>query len=154
MAIDANEVLEEVKYYLPTANVFTDAQMLTAINKEIAIIGSDDSYYEEVTCKSTKRIAEDNAAKSSAVSELKKIKTKSLEEEFFQGNNTNIWDNFLDRIDTVCANIGYTGLSQYSSGFMYINPGSSGSMTTNPPINVNNTTSGCNTTSANIGLPL
>ena len=90
MAIDPNSVLEEVKYYLPIENVFTDAQMLTAINKVISIVGSDDSFYEEVTCKSTKRIAEDNAAKSSTVSSHKKIVTENLSEEFFQGDNINI----------------------------------------------------------------
>lgn len=142
MAIDPNEVLEEVKYYLPVENIFSDAQMLTAINKVITLVGSDDSYYEEVTCKSTKRIAEDNAAKSSTVTGHKRIRTEDLEEEFFKGTNSNVWDNFLDRINTVCANIGYTGLSQYSTGFMYINPGDS--------IDVNPTSSGCGVTSVTL----
>jgi hypothetical protein len=150
MAIDADEVLEEVKIYLPSENVFTDNQMLVMIQKVINAVGSDDSYYEEVTCKSTKMIAENNAAKSSLIQSYKGIRTEDMWEEFFKGDNNNVWDNFLSRIKTVCTNIGYTGLPSYSTGYMCVNISDNDSFLDDPPIDVNPTSS----TSSNLEYPL
>lgn len=151
MAINVSEVLEEVKMYLPTENVYTDAQMAIMIRKVINSVGSDDSFYEEVACKSAKVIAENNAAKNSLVQSYKGIRADNLWEEFFKGDNNNLWDNFLERIETVCVNIGYTDVKSYTKGYMSVNISDTDSYLDDPPIDVNPTSS---SSSSNLEYPL
>lgn len=146
--INTTEVLEEVKMYLPDENEFTDKQMLIMINKIITAVGDDDSYYEEVTCKSAKVIAENNANKMSLQQNYKSTRVDNLWEEYFKSDNSNVWDNFLSRIRSVCTNIGYTGLNSHTSGYMAVNTSKSTSVLDDPTLDVNPTSS------ANLKYPL
>lgn len=138
-AINRTELLEDVKMYMRSDNVFTDAQMNKMVDYVISVVGDNDDNYEEVLCKSLRSIAVNNKAKSSDVGQQKSIRTEDLEEEFFKGNNNSSWDSYLDSLDDVCASFGYTELEAYTTGFMYINPGGSTSTLDDPPIDVNPT---------------
>ena len=122
--IDPNEVLEDVKLRLPSSNVLTDAQLLSIINSQISIIGSDTSYEAEVTCKSLRETAEINMAKSTGSQGLKSRKIEDILEESFYQDGANItWESFIAQLPTLCARLGYTGLGIVYSGYILVSPG-------------------------------
>lgn len=144
MTINRATLLEDVKTRMRSDNVFTDSQMQGFISYLVTSIGDDDDNYSEILCKSLRTIAENNAALATETGAYKKIRTEELEEEFYQGSNANTWDDYLGRLDTLCASFGYTELETYTTGFMCINTGDA--------IDVNPTSSGCSTTSYSLSV--
>lgn len=125
-AIDRDELLVDVNLRIPDDNVFSDAQMLVFIERVITAVGDDDSdeNYAEVLCKSLKSIATNNKAKSTTSGGLRSRKIEDvIEESYFKDGSKESWQRYLDDLDDLCADLGYTGLSQYSTGFMYISSG-------------------------------
>ncbi len=155
MAINRIELLEDIKLYMRSDNIFTDAQMNKMIDKVIVDVGDTDSNYEEVLCKSLKNIALNNKAQATSSSGLKSRKIEDiLEESYYQEGNQSSWDEYLDSLDDVCVSFGYTGLSQFSTGFIGVfTDGGEASVDDEPFIDVNPTSSGCSTTN-NLTLPL
>lgn len=125
-AIDRDEILIDVNLRIPDDNVFSDAQMLVFIERVITAVGDDDSdeNYAEVLCKSLKSIATNNKAKATTSGGLRSRKIEDvIEESYFKDGSKDAWQQYLDDLDDLCTDFGYTGLSQYSTGFMYISPG-------------------------------
>ncbi len=135
-------------------SIFSDAQMNKMAEKVITAVGDDDSNYEEILCKSLKSVALNNKAQSTASGGLKSIKIEDkLEESYYQEGGSKSWDDYLDSLDDVCVGFGYTGLSQYSTGFIKVNTdGGTATIDDAPFIDVNLTSSGASTT--NLSLPL
>lgn len=138
--IDIDELLADITLYIRSDNIFTDAQIIVFANKVITAVGDDDSNYEEVLCKTLKTIAVNNKAQSSGTGAYKKIRTEFLEEEFYNTDSSNSWDDYLDSLDDICASFGYTELSEFSTGMMYIKVSTDNPIIDDPPVNVNDLT--------------
>jgi len=122
--IDPNEVLADVDLRLPTSNSLTDAQLLSIINSNIITIGDDESYYAEVTCKSLRDAAEINQARASGEQGLKSRKIEDIiEESFYQNGANKIWTDYVNQLPTLCARLGYSGLSKVYSGYILVASG-------------------------------
>lgn len=122
MPIDPNQVLEDVKLWLPESNVLTDDQMLAIINLVIQEVGDDDENYAEVLCKSLRAIALANQAKYSVdVSGKRKEEVGDVEIQWFEGSSHDVWGNFIDSLKDICPLFGYTGIDTGIG--MKINPG-------------------------------
>ena len=135
--IPRDELLTDIKLYIRSDNVFSDTQVMIFAEKVITAIGDNDDNYEEVLCKSLKSIAINNKAQKSSNGPTKVIKTEGLWEEFFEGDYSNTWEEYLEMLDDICVSFGYTGLSQYSTGYMYISPGNTDSIIDAPPVDIN-----------------
>jgi len=124
-AIDPNDVLADVKIYLPTSNVLNDTELLGIINFVIAnLIPLDDTVNQpEATCKSLRNAAIVNQSRYSVDETGKKReKVGTVEIEFFDGTSKEVWSGFLNNLQNLCPLIlGYTGLA--SNNTFTINPG-------------------------------
>jgi hypothetical protein len=125
MATIDRDVLEaDIDLYMRSDNVLTSNQIATLYEKVITTVGDDDDNYEEVLCKSLKSIANVNKAKATSSGGLKSTKIQGkIEESYFQSGERESWEDYLNALPDVCAEFGYTGLTQYTTGFMYISPG-------------------------------
>lgn len=132
--INPEEILNDLDLWLPTTNVLTCDQLTSIINKQIAAVGTDESYYAEVFCKSLTYAAEVNKAKSSKGTNLKSRKLEDLiEEEYFKSGETGSWSDFIVQLPGICSSEGYTDLGGIDTGYILVSPGTT--------IDVNNTSS-------------
>ncbi len=100
-------LLEDIKLYMRSDSIFSDAQMNKMAEKVITTVGDDDSNYEEILCKSLKSVALNNKAQSTASGGLKSIKIEDkLEESYYQEGGSKSWDDYLDSLDDVCVVLG------------------------------------------------
>ena len=123
--IDPADVLVDVLLYLPTSNVFSDAQLTSMIEFVIAnqIPEDDTEYQPEATCKSLRNAAIANQSRFSVDQAGKKReKVGVVEVEYFDGTSKKVWESFLDNLPNICSLLlGYTGF--LTSNMMSIAPG-------------------------------
>jgi len=150
-AIDRVELLEDVKLYIRSDNIFTDSQINKFIDRVVSVVGDDDQYYEEVLCKSLRVIATNNKSQVTSSGSIKSRKIDdTLEESFYQGDNSGTWDDYLNTLPDVCTGFGYTGLNNLSLGFIRVNTGEDESVDDEPSIDVNPTSVNCQSTSSTL----
>jgi hypothetical protein len=123
-AIDRDQLLSDVKLWLPESNVLTDAEMLQIIELVIQyqLPEDDDQYYAMALCLSLRAIAIANNARYQVdVAGKRKEEVGDVEIQWFEGTSGNVWPNYIDSLKDVCPLFGYTGLSTGIG--MKINPG-------------------------------
>ncbi len=122
MPIDRNQLLADIKFYLPDSNILTDTQILAIAENVIAAVGDDEDNYAEVLCKSLKACAIVNKSKATVDSDgTKKEKVGDVEIERFQTpDGQSVWDNYIDSLDDLCPTFGYTVIKSIG---IKINPG-------------------------------
>jgi len=134
MAIDRDVLYADTVLYLPEDNILTEGQIRTINEQVIALDGieDDNAFYSEVLCKSLKRCALINAAKSNVDGAgLKRDKVGEVELEFFDGASPHTsWRKYIRGLAQLCPYLPGGGYSpaygmgiQISSGcFPDVNP--------------------------------
>lgn len=103
------KLLNDVKFWLPDSNTLDDDQILSLINMVINQVGSEDSKYAEVACKSLKLCAIKNqSAYYVDVSSVKREKTGEVERERFEQSGADPWKDFIKSVNNeICPIMGY-----------------------------------------------
>ena len=113
-AIDRQQLLADVKLWLPASNVLTDAQILALAEKVISDVGDDDQYYDEILCKTLQACGKANKSLASGNGQkgIKRQKSYNREQELHSGYNpADNWDDWLNNLPCLCSTLGYTGRS-------------------------------------------
>lgn len=106
--IDRNQLLADIKLWLPEANVFTDAQIIQISELVITQVGDDNSKYAEVLCKSLQAVGQANLAKHSVDgASLRKEKVGEHMEEYDSSVMKDIWKDFLKSLKDICPIFGF-----------------------------------------------
>lgn len=109
MPIDRDQLLADIKFYLPDSNILTDPQLLVIAENVIAAVGDDEDYYAEVLCKSLRACAVVNKSKATVDTDgTKKEKVGDVEIERFQTTaGQSVWDDYIDSLNDLCPTFGY-----------------------------------------------
>lgn len=106
--IDRNQLLADIKLWLPESNVFSDAQILQISELVITRVGDDDSKYPEVLCKSLNAVGQANLAKHSVDgASLRKEKVGDNMEEYDTSVMKDVWKGFIKSLKDICPIFGY-----------------------------------------------
>lgn len=110
--IDRNQLLTDIKTWLPDGNVLTDAQITAVAEYVISDVGDDDTKYAEVLCKSLKAVALANLAKHTVDgSSLKQEKVGENSETYDTAISQNMWKNYISSLKDICPIFGYKPLT-------------------------------------------
>ncbi len=129
--IDRDQMLSDLKAYLPEENALSDTLLRNIIDNVIdyqiprgqKVPIDDDIYYSEDLCKSLKAAAQLNKAKF-AVDDatIKRDKVDNVELERFEGASNYAWDDYIKSLSDICPYLPGGGFIPTTSIGARINP--------------------------------
>ena len=122
--IDRDKVVNNVLFYLGDANCLSPDMILDICNSVILKMEEDDEkYYPDVLCLTLKNTAIQNKAMATLNTGrgVRREKSNNREIEFFNGNATEYWDEFLTALPDLCSSFGSCCLASRSAGMTYFN---------------------------------
>lgn len=106
--IDRNQLLSDIKTWLPDGNVLTDSQISAIAEYVITSVGDDDTKYAEVLCKSLKAVGLANLSKHTVDgSSLKQEKIGEHSETYDTAISKDYWKDFISSLKDICPIFGY-----------------------------------------------
>lgn len=119
-AIDRDELLADVLFYLGSNNTLPDARILAIAERVISgLPADDDEYYGNALCSTLRDTAIQNRSISLTQRQrVKREKTYMEEVEYYNDHDDSYWDDFIKSLDTLCPtfrNYTQTASSRYGS---------------------------------------
>lgn len=101
--LDRDEILGTVLEWLPAENILTDSQILTLMEGVISIVGDDEIYKAEVTCKTLESCGQMNKSLGSIKQgSIKREKSFGREVEYSNNSSSVVWDDFINGLAYLC----------------------------------------------------
>lgn len=106
--VDREQLLEDVKVFLPLSNTLTD-EIIRALNESVITkVGDDDTKYAEIRCKCLYACGNMNLTNSLVDSgSIKREKTGMVEVEYHNTYGRFGWQAWLNNLKNVCPLFGY-----------------------------------------------
>lgn len=123
-AIDRDELLADVLFYLGSNNVLPDARILAIAERVISgLPADDDEYYGNALCSTLRDAAIQNRSISLTQRQrVKREKTYMEEVEYYNDHDDSYWDDFIKSLDTLCPTFrNYTQTASPRYGAIRIN---------------------------------
>lgn len=108
-AIDRDQLLADVKFWLPDQTTLSDQDILQIAELVIAQVGDDDQYYGEVFCKTLQACLEYGKGIHEGTSSGKRReRVGGVEVEVDDYKSSDAWQNRLDNLNGICPLYGYS----------------------------------------------